>query len=339
MTVNRTHKVMGTTVAALLLTCNSTIDLAGIQGSGRAALVRGPITGFGSLFVNGVEYDTTGANVRVDDQPGSDAQLHLGQIVTIQGTVNPDGTTGTAAQVSFNGEVQGAATQIDPASNTFVVLGQTVHVSASTLYDDSIQPADLTGLKSGTAVEVSGFADANGEIVATRVDVASTSAPLRVVGAVEDLDAAARTFHVNELTVDYSAAAVSSKVTLAEGTPVAVQGVASAGSSELVATRIDAAPGLGASKDEFVDVTGLITGVTSLLEFTLEGQPVLIDPDTKLILHGIPLGLNLEVNVQGTMTSSGALLAKKIQVKPHSGSPAYDLVESLPAAGRTRPEK
>ncbi|HEX6507669.1 MAG TPA: DUF5666 domain-containing protein [Chloroflexota bacterium] len=320
--MNRTHKVISTTVAALLLACNSTIDRAGIQGSGspQAVFVRGPVTGFGSIFVNGVEYSTADASVMVDDQPGSEAELHAGQIVTIQGTVNPDGTTGTANQVSFSGDVQGPATQIDSASNTFVVLGQTVHVTGSTLYDDTIQPADLTGLKPGTAVEVSGLTDANGEIVATRVDLASMTTPLRVVGAVEDLDTAAHTFRVNALTVDYGSASVSSATMLSSGALVAIQGVAAAGSSELIATRIDAAPGLGASKDQLVDVTGIITGVTSLLEFTLQGQPVLIDLNTHLVLHGIPLGLNVEVDVKGALTSSGALLAKKIEVKPRSGS-------------------
>src|SRR5690242_5090924 len=103
MTVNRTCRVIGTTAAVVLLSCNSPINMAGIQGSGRAAAVRGPIAGFGSIFVNGVEYSTSGANVIVDNQPGSEGQLHAGQIVTIKGTVNDDGVTGTAAEVTFDG--------------------------------------------------------------------------------------------------------------------------------------------------------------------------------------------------------------------------------------------
>jgi len=107
MTVNRTLKVIGTTAAVLLLTCNSSIDKAGIQGSGRAAAVRGPISQFGSIFVDGVEYNTGNASIVIDDQPGSQAQLHIGQIVTLKGTVNDDGVTGAATEVAFDGTVAG----------------------------------------------------------------------------------------------------------------------------------------------------------------------------------------------------------------------------------------
>src|SRR5579859_8184358 len=103
MTVNPTRKVLAISAAVLLIAFNSEIDLAGIQGTGKKAAVMGPITSFGSIFLDGVEYTTSGANITIDDQPGSEAQLRAGQIVTIDGTVNDDGTTGTATTVSFTG--------------------------------------------------------------------------------------------------------------------------------------------------------------------------------------------------------------------------------------------
>ena len=79
--------------------------MAGIQGTGAPVASGvtsvGPISGFGSIIQDGVEYQTGGAQIQIDDQPATEGQLQIGQIVTIRGTVNPDGTTGVATSVSF----------------------------------------------------------------------------------------------------------------------------------------------------------------------------------------------------------------------------------------------
>jgi len=208
MTVKRTFVVIGAAAAMLLASCNE-IDVAGIQGSGSptpaAAAAVGPITGFGSVFVNGVEYITANAQILIDRQPGTEAQLHAGQVVTIKGSVNDDGVTGTATEVSFDGDVRGPVAQIDLTNNTAVILGQTVRVTGSTLFDDSFQPGDLTSLQNGSVfVEVSGFSNGAGEIMASRVDLKSAGSNLQVKGAIQALNTTAHTFRINALTVDYS---------------------------------------------------------------------------------------------------------------------------------------
>ena len=57
-------------------------------------VVVGPITGFGSVVVNGKVYDTTNAMVRMDDQPRTASDLRIGMIVSLGGTI--DTTTGAA---------------------------------------------------------------------------------------------------------------------------------------------------------------------------------------------------------------------------------------------------
>ena len=42
---------------------------AGIDRGG-ITIVSGPVTGFGSVHVNGIRYSTTGATFTIDDQPG-----------------------------------------------------------------------------------------------------------------------------------------------------------------------------------------------------------------------------------------------------------------------------
>src|SRR2546429_2841283 len=109
----------------LLASCGGPTQLGGIQGSGSPVVAYGPIAGFGSIFVNGVEYATSNAQIRIDDQPGTESQLLVGQVVTVVGSVNSDGTTGTATQVTSSGDVAGPLTHIDNAGGTVVVLGPT----------------------------------------------------------------------------------------------------------------------------------------------------------------------------------------------------------------------
>jgi hypothetical protein len=312
----------------LLASCDGPY-VAGIQGSGgpAPAAAVGPITGFGSVFVNGVEYVTSGAQILIDGQPSAEAQLRAGQIVTIKGTVNVDGVTGTASDVSFSGDVQGPAVQIDLTDNTFVVLGQTVRVTGSTLFDSAIQPADLTGVQTGTLVEVSGFENASGELVASRVDLKTAGSNLQVKGAVESLDTTNHTFRINALIINYGAS--SAPTTLADGSFVEVQGTTLASSGALLATHIEVLPGLGAAANQHVDVAGIITSFVSAADFMVQGQHVVTDANTQLVLHGLSLGANVEVDVQGTVNASGMLLAKKVEVRSAGPALIRGMVDSI----------
>jgi hypothetical protein len=333
--VTRTRRVIGAVVAMLLVSCDG-IDVAGIQGSGSptpaVAAAVGPITGFGSVFVNGVEYNTSNAQILIDRQSGTEAQLHAGQIVAVKGNVNADGVTGTATEVSFDGDVQGPVSQIDLLTNTAVVLGQTVRVTGSTLFDDNLQPADLTSLQAGTLiVEVSGFPDAAGDIVASRVDLKPAGGNMQVKGVIAALNTAAHTFRINALTVDYSTS--STMPTLANGSTVEVQGTALTSAGTLAATHVDVLQGVGTTPNQRLDIEGIITGFTSATNFMLQGVAVTTDANTQMVLHGASLGLNVEVDVQGTVNASGTLVAKKVEVRPESLSLVRGLVDSVTAGG------
>jgi Domain of unknown function (DUF5666) len=116
---------------------------------------------------------------------------------------------------------------------------------------------------------------------------------------------------------------------------VVVQGATLKTTGALLATRVDPATGLGAVVNDYVDLTGIITNVVSLLEFTLQGQLVVIDLNTQLVLDGIPLGLNVEVDVQGTETAPGVILAKRIVVKSQGQSLLSGVVDSVAVVGNT----
>jgi hypothetical protein len=74
--------------------------LPGTGGTGIFAL--GPITGFGSVWVNGVRYDDSTASVLLDGVAASSAELRVGMVAGLQGTRDAATLLGTARQVPCN---------------------------------------------------------------------------------------------------------------------------------------------------------------------------------------------------------------------------------------------
>ncbi len=133
----------------------------------------GTITGFGSIYVNGIEFETDNATYRVDDEDGfDDSALAVGMKVKVEGTINADGSTGTADSVFYDDDVEGpidagSLTDIDATTKTFTILGLAVKVSANdTVFDDG---ASFDTLAEGDKIEVSGYFDGE-QICATRVE-------------------------------------------------------------------------------------------------------------------------------------------------------------------------
>ena len=169
-------------------------------GIGGTGISTGSITAFGSIWVNGVEFSTSGAKiVEEDDVTGaitlntddSDDTTELapylseGMVVTVTGTINDDGVTGTAETISFEDILEGPVVGTPGAAATsFIALGQTVHVTPSTIYDDGL--TEIGDILDGQVVEISGYRDASGEIhaayVAKKADVYNAADEFEVKG-------------------------------------------------------------------------------------------------------------------------------------------------------------
>ena len=69
-----------------------TVSCGGGGGSGEVAsggiggtgISSGAVTGFGSIFVNGVEFDTSGASITMGGISVSESDLKLGMVVEVQ---------------------------------------------------------------------------------------------------------------------------------------------------------------------------------------------------------------------------------------------------------------
>jgi len=127
------------------------------------------LTEFASLCVNGLEihYDD-GTPVTINGRPASVRQLALGQVVAVEAQSAPGRLA--AQSIAILRVLEGPATGVDASAQTVFVMGQAVRVTDQTRA--LVRGQDLETIKPGATVQVSGYRNARGEIVASRLDVA-----------------------------------------------------------------------------------------------------------------------------------------------------------------------
>ncbi len=302
--------------------CDTNSPTAGIDRGGVRTPVSalGPITGFGSIVVGGVHYSLDAAQVRVDGAAAAEADLKLGQIVTIDGAREAGSDRVSAEAVTFTSNVQGSVTAADSAAATFAVLGQTVATSSATVFDLGSRAPNVASLVVGEIVRVSGFVAADGTIAAARVEQRPAGSELRVVGRVARLDRAAARFDINSLTVSYAAAAVIEGFPGGqpdEGDEVIVTGRTVAPDGVLPANTLERRAAAHAVRegDEF-EVEGLITRFVSPQDFDVANLAVTTTTSTQYE-HGnaSTLTLDLKVHVSGGVNAALQREARRVEIE------------------------
>ncbi|MBL8225409.1 MAG: hypothetical protein JNM50_08770 [Chromatiales bacterium] len=285
-------------------------------GIDRLGISSGTVTGFGSVIVNGVRYEVgTTTEVSFNDASGTQADLQVGQQVTVRWESGDGGTTRRATRIDYDAAVEGPITagSIDLAAGTFVVLGQTVRVTANTSFSGDISPRDLTGLAAGEPVEVSGLPDAAGRLRATRIERQRPGRQLEVRGVAATVTA--QTFALGALTVVYTGAALPDGVPV-NGDFVEARGSTIDGLGRLVATEVereDDFADLGGSRDDS-ELEGFITVFNSPTDFTVAGVRVTTTPATVYEDGSVAdLRLNARIEVSGSVNSSGVLVAREVE--------------------------
>jgi hypothetical protein len=274
----------------------------------------GSITELNSATVNGIRYDTDAANVHVNGLTASVSDLKLGQVVALEGEANFSSATGRADEIHYSASVIGPVEILDATLDRLIVMGQTVVVNADTAFDPSIDPDTFAGLTLGATAEVSGFLNAGGAIVATRIEPDTTSADVQLIGTVAGLDLTNMLFSINRLTIDYSNATV---IDLPKGMPdngmlVIVRGLLTNGI--LVADQIAGIVNLVATPGERGHLSGIITRFASPLDFDLNGFPVTTNTNTTYV-NGVAgdLQAGAEITSDGKVLSGGnTVLANRV---------------------------
>ena len=186
--------------------CGGGVDSGGTGAPASSA--SGPITGFGSVIVNGVHFDDSSADVTdADGTVRSRDELKLGMTTTIRGSaivVDFNGASSTATSIVFGSAILGPVDNIDTGANTLVVLGQTVDVRPTTVIDSSLN-GGLAALSVGDVIEVYALFDAsNNHYSATRIERKTSFSAYRLRGVVSNLDPATKTFNIGSERISYA---------------------------------------------------------------------------------------------------------------------------------------
>ncbi len=164
--------------------------VGGMGGTGIVADARrsigtviGTVTRFGSICVNGIEIEfNDGVPITVRGERATAAAIGLGQVVRVA----TDLKTGhpVARSIATEDAVSGPVTTRDTASQTFAVMGRAVRMGRDSMVALSgpIVP-DI-----GTHVTVSGIAQPDGTVVASRLEYRDPQTDVHVTGLVRDFD-------------------------------------------------------------------------------------------------------------------------------------------------------
>ena len=316
--------------------------VAGIDRGGVTGGAVGTITGFGSVIVNDVHYDTARADIVVNGNPATEAELEVGYVVVVNADIPADGSAPSATSIQFSHDVIGPIASVDVALDQMVVIGQTIRLDGATTFGAGIQPASVDGLVALPAtqvVRVSGLRGDDGSLLATRVELGSAGADLEVTGLVSMVDAGANTLRIGALTVDYSGAnlegfgsgepAVGDRVK-AEGQQVGAGGALTATSLERKEIELSLDDGVE------LELEGLITSFTSTASFSVSGIPVVTNAQTEYENgSAVMLGPDVRVEVEGRVDTNGTLVADEVEFRQVGEARVEAAVESVDAAGGT----
>ncbi len=345
-TRNYLYRSVVTLVTAVFVAAcggSSGLGLAGIGGSGFVA--SGSISGFGSVIVNGVKFDTSSATFDIDGAPGTQNDLSIGMRVFVDGVINNDGASGTATHIRYSMDLQGPVTMlsnIDPLINngetrTFKALGVTVEVNLiSTHFEISNAmniPAGTTfdfygtaeGLKNNNHVVVNGFFDEQGVLHADRIELRRIifDAPTSTISIKGRISALNNTiFNLNiinntSIKVDATASPVIEGLTngLENGAFVEVKGVFDPVTNTITASKIKAENNV-LNNNSKASIEGIVSGFNGLAKnFMVDGFTVdASGAGANLLPANITLRNGLRVEVEGPVIN-GVLQATTVRMR------------------------
>lgn len=293
----------------------TSVTLAGVVGGTDAAPT-----------LAGQALDLSSANVTVNGD-AVQTGVRPGMFVYAQGV--SQGNTTRVQSVDVQIEVKGPIESVDVAASQLTLVGQTVNVDALTrIYeenpDDTYTTLALADLQPGDYVEVSGARQADGSVLATRIErkLVSPSDPeygqVEVKGTATNLDTTAMTFDLGGYAVDYSGAAVEG--TPAEGAFVEVKGQIDAAAMTITASKVEFKTG-DAGMDEGGEKAELYGPVVNLDEaaMTFELGGFRVDYGSATLEGTLAEGAYVEV--KGTFDADDPALihATKVEVKYEDG--------------------
>jgi hypothetical protein len=281
----------------------------------------GKIDGFGSVYVNGIRFDTSHTRFEVDDEQSfDDTSLAIGMKVRVEGRLNQDGVSGIADIIAYDDDLEGpidSATLVKSGDTArFTILRMAVMVdAASTVFDDG---ASFDGLVEGQEIEVSGFFDGT-QIVASRVELQNDSdSDYEIKGTVTSYDS-------NEITLVFQNGVVAGPYPIAATADLDIPSDPLGLFVELKLDNSDGSPevvGIEGDDSDLIDDEDNEISLRGILadngngDYSVNGVMIELSQDTRYEPDTLEGNLNagMEVEVEGYMLSD-VLIAEKIEVE------------------------
>jgi hypothetical protein len=314
--------LVSASAAMLLASCVAGIGSVATGGIGGTGISWGTITAFGSVYVNGVHFNTDNVEtVRVNGTDYTDlSQLHVGMVVRVYGSINADGVNGTATGIVYENELSGPIYSVNTVQNSLTVMGQTIYVDGDTLYSNSYDSTPIASLQDldplvGTRyeIELSGYAGSNNTVYASRIEVkdvwSSDTGEVEIKGNISEV--LGNTLKLAGLSVDIGSLS-ELDFTPAIGQYVKAKGSYSVSANTLTASSLELKEleVSGSEGDEF-EIEGVITQEPNGSNIMLvNGQQVDITSAEFDKGDVDMLTLGNHVRVEGVFDASGEVLTQ-----------------------------
>ena len=152
-----------------------------------------------------------------------------------------------------------------------------------------------------------------------RIERKPAGTSFEVLGSMSKTDSTAKTFQINALVVDFSAASLQNFPSggAADGVVVEATGATLGANGQLLASEVEALASqeLHANENDDAEYEGPVTRYASATDFDVAGHKVTTDGST-VYSNGAAADLatpNIRVEVEGSVDSTGTLVASKIQ--------------------------
>jgi Domain of unknown function (DUF5666) len=294
----------------------------GTEGTGAEppTFASGPITGFGSVIVNGVRFDDSAARVEdADGQTSNSAALRLGMVVEVDAGAITAATgavttpTAAASAIRYGSLMLGPIAANNLGGKTLTVLGQTVVIGVGTLFDERLVNGQA-GLALSQEVEIYGLYDSASNLVrATRIEaVPSTSrvSAYRLRGVVRALDSANATLQVGGATLRHSGLSLPPGVAVGSTLRMTLATLPDNQGRWTVTSFSNPAPVPQDRQD--AEVRGVVDAFTNSANFRVNGVPV--NAANASFPDGVVgLGAGARVQVKGSL-KLGVLVATSVKL-------------------------
>ncbi len=313
-------------------------DIAGIDGSGAPAYSSGPITGFGSILLNGKRYIIENeTSILFDGVNVLQTELKVGQFVTIASSKLDDNGNRIADLVRSDTLIEGPITSIDISGNTISVLGQQIRINRDTIFDDDLADRSINGLLVDDVIEVTGIQNKNGVILATRIELDDDNDNFKLVGPISDLNESLQEFTMNGLTVSYFGATLEDLPggSLSDGDIVKVEGNLNSGVLE--AEEVEGFDDVyeDFSNDDKLEIKGPVTRFVSSTDFDVNGILVRVTGETEYEGGSVgELAADIVLEVEGYWDGS-SLVAEEISFEREKNIELKGIISNIAATNAT----